>query len=101
MTTIADTIEVVWRIESARLIASMVRLVRDVGLAEDLAQETFAAAWEAWSQSGPRPTAGLVAHHGPTQGDRRHPARAEPQDQVRGAGDESERDGADPDEPIR
>jgi RNA polymerase sigma-70 factor, ECF subfamily len=33
------TIEAVWRIESARLIAGLARIVRDVGVAEDLAQE--------------------------------------------------------------
>jgi hypothetical protein len=37
------TIEAVWRIESARLIAGIARLVRDVGLAEDLAQEALLA----------------------------------------------------------
>jgi RNA polymerase sigma-70 factor (ECF subfamily) len=40
------TIDAVWRIESARLIAGLARIVRDVGLAEDLAQEAFVAALE-------------------------------------------------------
>jgi RNA polymerase sigma factor (sigma-70 family) len=42
----------VWRIESARLIAGAARLVRDVGLAEDLAQEALVAALEKWPESG-------------------------------------------------
>jgi RNA polymerase sigma-70 factor, ECF subfamily len=46
------TIEAVWRIESARLIAGLARLVRDIGLAEDLAQEALVAALEQWPESG-------------------------------------------------
>ena len=45
-------IEAVWRIESARLIASLVRIVRDVGLAEDLAQDALVAALEQWPGEG-------------------------------------------------
>jgi RNA polymerase sigma factor (sigma-70 family) len=45
-------IEAVWRIESARLIAGLARIVRDVGLAEDLAQDAFIAALERWPESG-------------------------------------------------
>lgn len=45
-------IEAVWRIESARIIAALTRMVRDVGLAEDLAQEAFLAALERWPESG-------------------------------------------------
>jgi RNA polymerase sigma-70 factor, ECF subfamily len=45
-------IDAVWRIESARLIAGLARLVRDVGLAEDLAQEALVAALEQWPGSG-------------------------------------------------
>jgi RNA polymerase sigma factor (sigma-70 family) len=45
-------IEAVWRIESARLIAGLARLVRDVGLAEELAQDAFVAALEQWPESG-------------------------------------------------
>ena len=41
-------IEAVWRIESARLIASLVRMVRDVGLAEELAQDALVTAMERW-----------------------------------------------------
>jgi DNA-directed RNA polymerase specialized sigma24 family protein len=39
------TIEAVWRIESARVIAGLTRLTRDLDLAEDLAQEALVAAW--------------------------------------------------------
>jgi RNA polymerase sigma-70 factor, ECF subfamily len=46
------TIDAVWRIESARLIAGVARLVRDVGVAEDLAQEALVAALEQWPESG-------------------------------------------------
>jgi len=45
-------IDAVWRIESARLIAGLARMVRDVGLAEDLAQDALVAALEQWPQSG-------------------------------------------------
>jgi len=45
-------IEAVWRIESARLIAGLARIVRDVGLAEDLAQDALVAALEQWPMSG-------------------------------------------------
>ena len=56
-------IEAVWRIESARLIAGLARLVRDVGLAEELAQDALVAALEQWPESGvPRnPGAWLLA----------------------------------------
>jgi RNA polymerase sigma-70 factor (ECF subfamily) len=46
------TIDAVWRIESPRLIAGLVRLVGDVGLAEDLAQDALVAALEHWPRSG-------------------------------------------------
>jgi RNA polymerase sigma-70 factor, ECF subfamily len=52
VTDVNRTIEAVWRIESARLIAGLARLVRDVGLAEDLAQEALVAALEQWPESG-------------------------------------------------
>ena len=46
------TVDAVWRIESARLIAGLARIVRDVGLAEDLAQDALVAALEQWPESG-------------------------------------------------
>jgi RNA polymerase sigma-70 factor (ECF subfamily) len=45
-------IEAVWRIESPRLIAGLARMVRDVGLAEDLAQDALLAALQQWPESG-------------------------------------------------
>ena len=45
-------IDAVWRIESARLIAGLARIVRDVGLAEDLAQDALVAALEQWPAAG-------------------------------------------------
>ncbi|MGQ0569173.1 MAG: RNA polymerase sigma factor [Armatimonadota bacterium] len=57
------TIEAVWRIESARLIAGLTRIVRDVGLAEEVAQDALVVALEQWPESGvPRnPGAWLMA----------------------------------------
>jgi RNA polymerase sigma-70 factor (ECF subfamily) len=46
------TIDAVWRIESPRLIAGLTRIVRDVGVAEDLAQDALVAALEQWPKSG-------------------------------------------------
>src|SRR5688572_2485776 len=48
----ARAIEAVYRIESARLLGGLVRLVRDVGLAEDLAQEALITAFERWPETG-------------------------------------------------
>ena len=45
-------IDAVWRIESARLIAGLARIVRDVGVAEELAQDALVAALEQWPRSG-------------------------------------------------
>jgi len=61
-------IEAVWRIESARLIAGLARMVRDIGLAEELAQDALVAALEQWPESGvpDKPGAWLMAtakHH--------------------------------------
>jgi predicted RNA polymerase sigma factor len=55
-------IEAVWRIESARIIAGLTRLVRDVGLAEELAQDALVAALEQWPAEGipPNPGAWLM-----------------------------------------
>jgi len=56
-------IDAVWRIESATLIAGLTRIVRDVGLAEDLAQDALVAALQQWPESGvpERPGAWLMA----------------------------------------
>ena len=52
MSEIDRAIDAVWRIESARLIAGLTRIVRDVGLAEDLAQDALVAALQQWPESG-------------------------------------------------
>ncbi len=49
---IQRSIDAVWRMESARLIAGLVRIVRDVGLAEELAQDALVAALETWPGNG-------------------------------------------------
>src|SRR5215510_14546800 len=56
-------IDAVWRIESARLIAGLARIVRDVGIAEDLAQDALLAALQQWPESGipDKPGAWLMA----------------------------------------
>ncbi|HTC88789.1 MAG TPA: RNA polymerase sigma factor [Bryobacteraceae bacterium] len=64
--TVPDThraIEAVWKIESARLIAGLARMVRDIGIAEELAQDALVAALEQWPVDGvPRnPGAWLMA----------------------------------------
>src|SRR5215472_15895638 len=64
--TATDThraIDAVWRIDSARLIAGLARIVRDIGVAEELAQDALVAALEQWPESGvPRnPGAWLMA----------------------------------------
>ncbi len=60
---VRDTIEAVWRIESAKLIASLARMAGDVGLAEDLAQDALVAALEKWPAAGvpDNPAAWLMA----------------------------------------
>ncbi|MET7904343.1 RNA polymerase sigma factor [Streptomyces sp. NPDC005355] len=59
----AETVEAVFRIESARIIAGVARIVRDVGLAEELAQDALVAALERWPESGvpDKPGAWLMA----------------------------------------
>jgi len=52
VTDVNRTIEAVWRIESAKLIAGIARIVHDVGVAEDLAQDALVAALEQWPKSG-------------------------------------------------
>jgi RNA polymerase sigma factor (sigma-70 family) len=51
-TDVTSTIDAVWRMESAKLIAGLTRLVKDVGLAEDLAQDALLVALEKWPQAG-------------------------------------------------
>src|SRR5688500_2294126 len=56
-------IDAVWRIESARIIGGLARMVRDVGVAEDLAQDALLVALERWPESGvpDNPAAWLMA----------------------------------------
>jgi RNA polymerase sigma factor (sigma-70 family) len=60
---IRDTVAAVWRIESAKVIAGLTRIVGDVGIAEDLAQDALLAALDRWPESGvpDRPGAWLMA----------------------------------------
>ncbi len=51
-TDLTRTIDALWRIESARLIGGLTRVVRDVGLAEEFAQDALVAALEQWPRSG-------------------------------------------------
>jgi len=52
VTDLRRTIDAIWRIESAKLVAGLARMVRDVGLAEELAQDALVAALETWPASG-------------------------------------------------
>ncbi|MGW0561264.1 RNA polymerase sigma factor [Streptomyces sp. NPDC003016] len=60
---VTETVEAVFRIESGRIIAGVARIVRDVGIAEELAQDALVAALERWPESGvpDRPGAWLMA----------------------------------------
>jgi len=51
-TDLQRRIEALWRIESPRLIAVLARMLRDVGVAEELAQDALVAAMESWPQTG-------------------------------------------------
>ncbi|MET8504410.1 RNA polymerase sigma factor [Streptomyces sp. NPDC004787] len=61
--TVESTLETVFRMESARIIATVARIVRDVGIAEELAQDALVAALEQWPREGvpDRPGAWLTA----------------------------------------
>src|SRR5258708_13013718 len=58
----ARAIDAIWRIESAKLIAALTRMVRDIGLAEELAHDALVTALEQWPRSGipDAPGAGLM-----------------------------------------
>ena len=62
MESVDQAISAVWRIESARIVAGVARIVRDVGLAEELAQDALVAALEHWPRDGvpERPGAWLL-----------------------------------------
>lgn len=61
--TVEETLETVFRMESARIIATVARIVRDVGIAEEIAQDALVAALEQWPRTGvpDRPGAWLTA----------------------------------------
>lgn len=61
--TVEETLETVFRMESARIIATVARIVRDVGIAEEIAQDALVAALEQWPRTGipERPGAWLTA----------------------------------------
>ena len=101
-TDIQRTIDAVWRIESARLIAGLARIVRDVGLAEELAQDALVAALEQWPTAGvPRnPGAWLMttAKHRAIDQLRRHALHRRKEDELtREIEDQLERTVGDPD----
>ncbi|MFI6588512.1 DUF6596 domain-containing protein [Embleya sp. NPDC050493] len=52
MTDVHRTVDAIWKMESARIVAALTRMVRDVGVAEELAQDALVAALEQWPQSG-------------------------------------------------
>lgn len=52
MSDVAKTIEAVWKIESTRLIAAIARVTRDIGIAEELAQDALVTALEVWPEEG-------------------------------------------------
>ena len=52
MSNVHRTIEAVWKIESTRLIAAIARVTRDIGIAEELAQDALVAALERWPEEG-------------------------------------------------
>lgn len=61
--SVSRTIDAIWKIEAAKIIGGLARLVRDVGIAEDLAQDALIAALEQWPAKGipPNPAAWLSA----------------------------------------
>lgn len=68
LASVRRTLDAVWRMESAKILGGLTRFLRDVGLAEDLAQEAFVAALEQWPRDGvpDNPGAWLMAsakHH--------------------------------------
>jgi RNA polymerase sigma-70 factor, ECF subfamily len=95
-----SAIEAVWRIESPRLIAGLTRIVRDVGLAEELAQDAFVAALQQWPEVGipDNPGAWLMgtAKHRAIDLVRRERLAARKQDQI-GRDSAAEREEAAPD----
>jgi predicted RNA polymerase sigma factor len=79
-------IEAIWRIESTKIIAALTRLVRDVGIAEELAQDALVAALDQWPASGipEKPAAWLMgtAKHRALDHFRRGKLRARKHDEL-------------------
>ena len=102
---VGRTVDAVWKLESARIIAGLTRLVHDVGRAEEFAQDALVAALEQWPRTGvPDNPARLADDDRQAPGDRRHPppARfdgARPRD--RGAADASDEPTSRPDDVLR
>ena len=91
-------IDAIWRIESARVIATVARMVRDVGLAEDLAQDAVVVALERWPATGIPPNPGGVADRDrEAPGDRPHATQHDTPGQVRAARARARRGGEAPD----
>jgi RNA polymerase sigma-70 factor, ECF subfamily len=63
LTPVQRTIDAIWKMEAARIIGGLARLLRDIGLAEDAAQDALIAALEQWPVNGipPNPGAWLTA----------------------------------------
>ena len=79
-----DAVEAVWRIESARIVATLARYTGDFALAEDLAQEALAEALVTWPRDGvPAQPAGWLLTVGTASGHRRLPSPREPRREVR------------------
>ena len=83
MSGVHETIETVWRIEFTRLIAAIARVVRDVSLAEELAQEALVTALEVWPEEGRR-ARGLADDDGEAARDRRVAPRPDARAEARG-----------------
>ena len=86
-TDLRQTVDAVWRMEAAKIVATLTRAVGDVGLAEDLAQEALVDAltqWPAYRCAAQRRR--LVDHRRQAQGHRPLAPPGEPRHQVRGAG---------------
>jgi predicted RNA polymerase sigma factor len=60
--TVHRTVQAIWRIESAKVIATLARWVKDVGLADNLAQEALLRPWNHGPMTG-LPTMRLADHH--------------------------------------
>jgi hypothetical protein len=82
-----QTVDAVWRMEAAKIVATLTRTVGDVGLAEDLAQEALVDALTQWPSSGvPRNAGRVVDLRREAQGHRPLAQAGQPRRQMRGHG---------------